>query len=110
MKICFCLQDSYKSIAEAFIHEELLARYSGNLRWVYSGDLTEENLAENLKGIDGMFIATFCDRGIEGKIFAAKFARENKIPLLGICLGNADYDHRICEKCFGIKKCQFCRI
>jgi CTP synthase len=58
------------------------------LRWVYSGDLTEENLAENFKGIDGMLIAPgFGDRGIEGKILAAKFARENKIPLLGICLG-----------------------
>ena len=58
------------------------------LRWVYSGDLTEGNLAENFKGIDGMLIAPgFGDRGIEGKILAAKFARENKIPLLGICLG-----------------------
>ena len=58
------------------------------LRWVYSGDLTEENLAENFKGIDGMLIAPgFGDRGIEGKILAAKFARENKVPLLGICLG-----------------------
>ncbi|MBV2223631.1 MAG: gamma-glutamyl-gamma-aminobutyrate hydrolase family protein, partial [Cloacibacterium sp.] len=58
------------------------------LRWVYSGDLTEGNLAENFKGIDGMLIAPgFGDRGIEGKILAAKFARENKVPLLGICLG-----------------------
>jgi CTP synthase len=52
------------------------------IRWIYSGDLTESNLAENFKGIDGMLIAPgFGDRGIEGKILAAKFARENKVPL-----------------------------
>jgi CTP synthase len=57
------------------------------LRWIYSGELTESNLAESFKGIDGMLIAPgFGDRGIEGKILA-KFARENRIPLLGICLG-----------------------
>ncbi len=82
------LQDSYKSIAEAFIHAGASQDTEVKLRWVYSGDLTEENLAENFKGINGMLIAPgFGDRGIEGKILAAKFARENKIPLLGICLG-----------------------
>ena len=58
------------------------------LRWVYSGDLTEENLAENFKGIDGMLIAPgFGDRGIDGKFIACQYARENNIPTLGICLG-----------------------
>lgn len=82
------LQDSYKSIAEAFIHAGADLETEVKLRWVYSGDLTAENVKESFKGIDGMLIAPgFGDRGIEGKILAAKFARENKVPLLGICLG-----------------------
>ncbi len=82
------LQDSYKSIAEAFIHAGAHVETDVKLRWVYSGDLTSENIAEELNGIDGMLIAPgFGDRGIEGKILAAKFARENNIPILGICLG-----------------------
>ena len=82
------LQDSYKSIAEAFIHAGAHEETEVKLRWIYSGDLTLDNLAESFKGIDGMLIAPgFGDRGIEGKILAAKYARENNIPLLGICLG-----------------------
>ena len=82
------LQDSYKSIAEAFIHAGAHEETEVKLRWIYSGDLTPENLAESFQGIDGMLIAPgFGDRGIEGKILAAQFARENNIPLLGICLG-----------------------
>ena len=82
------LQDSYKSIADAFIHGGAHEETEVKLRWIYSGDLTPENLAESFQGIDGMLIAPgFGDRGIEGKILAAQFARENNIPLLGICLG-----------------------
>ena len=82
------LQDSYKSIAEAFIHAGADMETEVNVRWVYSGDITEDNIQETLRGIDGMLIAPgFGDRGIEGKISAAKYARENNIPLLGICLG-----------------------
>lgn len=82
------LQDSYKSIAESFIHAGADLETQVNVRWVYSGDVTEENVAEQLKGIDGIVIAPgFGDRGIEGKIIAAKYARENNIPALGICLG-----------------------
>lgn len=82
------LQDSYKSIAEAFIHAGAHEETEVKLRWIYSGDLTPENLAETFKGVDGMLIAPgFGDRGIEGKILAAQFARENNVPLLGICLG-----------------------
>ena len=82
------LQDSYKSIAEAFIHAGADLETEVKVRWVYSGDITAENVRETLKGIDGMLIAPgFGDRGIEGKISAAKYARENNIPLLGICLG-----------------------
>lgn len=82
------LQDSYKSIAEAFIHAGADLETEVNVKWVYSGDVSEESASEIFAGVDGMLIAPgFGDRGIEGKISAAKYARENNIPLLGICLG-----------------------
>jgi CTP synthase len=82
------LQDSYKSIVEAFIHAGASVETEVIIRWVYSGDLTEENKKETFLNVDGILIAPgFGDRGIEGKILAAKYARENKIPFLGICLG-----------------------
>lgn len=82
------LQDSYKSIAEAFIHAGAELETEVKVRWVYSGEITKDNLEETFAGIDGMLIAPgFGDRGIEGKVLSAKYARENQIPLLGICLG-----------------------
>ena len=82
------LQDSYKSIAEAFIHAGADLETEVNVRWVYSGDIETEGAEKLLKGVDGILVAPgFGDRGIEGKIQAAKYARENKVPLLGICLG-----------------------
>lgn len=82
------LHDSYKSITEAFTHAGAAAETEVKVRWVYSGDLTEENVAEQLAGVSGVLIAPgFGDRGILGKIIAANFARRNNIPTLGICLG-----------------------
>ena len=82
------LPDSYKSIAEAFIHAGASEEIDVKLKWIYSGDLENGNAEDYLKDLDGILIAPgFGDRGIEGKITAAKYARENKIPLLGICLG-----------------------
>lgn len=82
------LQDSYKSITEAFAHAAATCETAVKIRWVYSGDLTEDNVAENLKGVSGVLIAPgFGDRGINGKIIAANYARRNNIPTLGICLG-----------------------
>ena len=99
------LQDSYKSIAEAFIHAGADLETEVKLRWVYSGDITPENVEETLKGIDGMLIAPgFGDRGIEGKICAAKFARENKIPLLGICLGMQIMTVEFARNVLGLEK------
>lgn len=58
------------------------------IKWVYSGDITPENVSDHLKEVNGVIIAPgFGDRGIEGKIIACQYARVNKIPLLGICLG-----------------------
>ncbi len=99
------LQDSYKSIAEAFIHAGADLETEVRVRWVYSGDITEENIKDTLKGIDGMLIAPgFGDRGIEGKILAAKFARENEIPLLGICLGMQIMTIEFARNVLGYKK------
>lgn len=82
------LQDSYKSIVEALIHAGAYADIKVHVRWIYSGDLTPENISDHLKGVDGIIIAPgFGDRAIEGKIISCQYARVNKIPLLGICLG-----------------------
>ena len=98
------LQDSYKSIAEAFIHAGAHEETEVKLRWIYSGGLTPDNLAESFKGIDGMLIAPgFGDRGIEGKILAAQYARENNIPLLGICLGMQIMTIEFARNVLGIK-------
>lgn len=82
------LQDSYKSISEAFTHAGATTETEVKVRWVYSGDLTAENIDTELKGVDGILIAPgFGDRGIDGKVLAANYARRNKIPTFGICLG-----------------------
>lgn len=82
------LQDSYKSIVEALIHAGATLETKVNIRWIYSGDITYENISDYLKGVDGVIIAPgFGDRAIEGKIIACQYARVNKIPVLGICLG-----------------------
>ncbi|MDD4819815.1 MAG: CTP synthase [Flavobacteriales bacterium] len=82
------LHDAYKSIVESFIHAGAACEVKVNVRWVYSGDVKNENVAELLKGVDGVLVAPgFGERGIEGKIKAARYARENNIPFLGICLG-----------------------
>lgn len=99
------LQDSYKSIAEAFIHAGADLETEVRIRWIYSGELTEENAEETFAGLDGMLIAPgFGDRGIEGKITAAKYARENKIPLLGICLGMQIMTIEFARNVLGYKK------
>lgn len=82
------LQDSYKSITEAFVHAGAFLETKVNLKWVYSGDLESDNLEESLGDVDAILIAPgFGDRGIEGKIMACQYARENNIPMFGICLG-----------------------
>ena len=82
------LHDSYKSITEAFTHAAATCETNVKVRWVYSGDITEDNVGEQLKGVSGILIAPgFGDRGILGKIIAANYARSNNIPTLGICLG-----------------------
>ncbi len=82
------LPDSYKSIIESFIHAGAVNDCKVNVISVHSEKLEEENVESLLKGLSGILVAPgFGDRGIEGKILAAQYARENNIPYLGICLG-----------------------
>lgn len=82
------LKDSYKSIAEAFIHAGAVNDCKVKLEWIHSEELTEDNIKDKLKDLKGVLVAPgFGNRGIEGKIAAIKYARENKIPFFGICLG-----------------------
>ena len=82
------LQDAYKSIIESFIHAGAQAETKVNLISVQSDNITDENVAEKLKGLSGVLVAPgFGTRGIEGKISTIKFVRENNIPYFGICLG-----------------------
>ena len=81
--------DAYKSITEAFVHAGAENDTRVNLKWISAQDLENKiNIDKYMRGIDGLLIPYgFGHRGIEGKIRAIKYVRENKIPFLGICLG-----------------------
>lgn len=82
------LKDSYKSIAESFIHAGAFNEIKVNVHWISSETMDPENIHEVLKPLDGILVAPgFGERGIQGKIEAVKYARENNIPFMGICLG-----------------------
>ena len=82
------LPDAYKSIVESFIHAGAANECKVNITWISSETIFEENTAALLKDLDGVLVAPgFGERGIEGKIAAIKYVREQKIPFLGICLG-----------------------
>ena len=81
------LPDAYKSVNEALKHAGLTNRLSVNIKYIDSQDVETKGV-EVLKGIDGILVpGGFGYRGVEGKIRTAQYARENKIPYLGICLG-----------------------
>ncbi len=82
------LKDSYKSLAEAFIHGGIANEASLDLGWIDSEQIQSEGPEHILAGYQGILVpGGFGDRGIEGKIMAARYAREHKIPYFGICLG-----------------------
>lgn len=82
------LQDAYKSILESFIHAGAANECKVNVHTVHSEYLDSSNIEEKLGKMDGILVAPgFGERGIEGKILAVKYARENNIPFFGICLG-----------------------
>lgn len=82
------LKDSYKSIAEAFIHAGASNETKVKIRWIHSSNLSQDGIDKTLNDLDGVLVAPgFGERGFEGKLEAIRFARENNIPFLGICLG-----------------------
>lgn len=82
------LHDAYISIVESLNHGGYLNKVNVNIKWINSANLTEESVEDLLSGVDGILVpGGFGDRGIEGKILAIKYARENNVPFLGICLG-----------------------
>lgn len=82
------LQDAYKSILESFIHAGAMNECKVQVVDVHSETINDENVAEKLSKLDGLLVAPgFGNRGVEGKITAVKYARENNLPFFGICLG-----------------------
>ena len=82
------LQDSYKSILESFIHAGAANEVKVKVQSIHSEFLDTSNVADQMKGLDAVLVAPgFGERGIEGKVEAVRYARENKLPFLGICLG-----------------------
>ncbi len=82
------LPDSYKSIMESFVHAGAVNDCKVNLKSIQSEKINESNLDDMFNGVQGILVAPgFGNRGIEGKILSARYAREKNIPFLGICLG-----------------------
>lgn len=82
------LPDSYKSINEAFVHAGAENDCKVNVKWISSEDVTPETSESILAGLDGILVAPgFGERGMEGKIEAIRYVREQKIPFFGVCLG-----------------------
>jgi CTP synthase len=82
------LPDAYKSIIEGFIHAGAFNEARVRVQYIHSELIADDNVAQKLGDLDGILVAPgFGDRGIEGKITAIKFARENEVPFFGICLG-----------------------
>ncbi len=82
------LPDAYKSISESFVHAGAVNNVKVDLQWVHSEEVNEKNIADTFSDCVGVLVAPgFGHRGIDGKLLAVKYARENNIPFLGICLG-----------------------
>ena len=82
------LHDAYLSVVEALTHAGFALKAHVNVEWIDSEELTEENLEEKLSKVQGILVpGGFGDRGLEGMILAAEYARTRKIPYLGLCLG-----------------------
>jgi CTP synthase len=82
------LPDAYKSIAEAFVHAGAQNDCKVNLQWISSEDISKDSVEDTLRPLNGVLVAPgFGERGLEGKIEAIRYVRENKVPFFGICLG-----------------------
>jgi CTP synthase len=82
------LKDAYKSISESFVHASAVNQCKVNVKMLHSEAINDSTVKHMLKDLDGIIVAPgFGARGIEGKIIAIRYAREHKVPFLGICLG-----------------------
>jgi len=82
------LKEAYKSLHEALVHGGVANELAVELEYVNSEEVTAKNVEKRMKGLDGILVpGGFGSRGIEGKILSIKYARENKVPFFGICLG-----------------------
>lgn len=82
------LQDAYLSVAESLRHAGYEVHADIDIHWINSQDVTPQNVKDILSEVDGIVVpGGFGDRGIEGKILTLNYARENNVPILGICLG-----------------------
>ena len=98
------LPDAYKSISESFIHAGAANNCKVKLTYVNSEKITAENVSETLGRMAGILVAPgFGNRGIEGKIEAVRYARENKVPFFGICLGMQSAVIEFARNVLGIK-------
>ena len=98
------LHDAYLSVAEALRHAGYAFRTRVEIQWIDSEEINEQTVAEIIGELDGVIVpGGFGNRGIEGKILAAKYCRENNIPYLGICLGMQvaviDFARNVCGLC-----------
>ena len=97
------MHDAYKSILEAFIHSGIFNDAKINIKWIDTELLeTSKDIDDSFKNVDGILVpGGFGDRGIEGKIISATYARENNIPFFGICLGMQcaviDFARNVCR-------------
>ncbi len=94
--------DAYKSIIEAFVHSGAENDCRVSLKWIHSEDIERDGAVRYLRQVDGLLVAPgFGERGVEGKIKAIRYVRENKIPFFGICLGLQcaviEYARHICR-------------
>lgn len=95
------LRDAYLSVAEAMFHGGFENDCEVEIRWIQAEDVEKEGAEAFLAGVDGILVpGGFGDRGIEGKIIAVRYARENNIPFFGICLGmhcvTIEYARNVC--------------
>jgi CTP synthase len=99
------LQDAYKSILESFIHAGAMNEVKVQVIDVHSESLNKHNIKEKLEQLDGLLVAPgFGKRGIEGKIIAVQYARENNLPFFGICLGMQMAAIEFARNVLGIEK------
>ena len=97
------LRDSYISIAEALVHAGVAVDARVNVDWIPAEAVATDGPARHLEGVDGLLVpGGFGDRGIEGKVEAVRYVRENKTPFLGLCLGLQCAAIEFARDCLGL--------